>query len=1179
MRLFLFLGLLVGIQSTTYEWVVRVGALFNVFDKEGFPDFDQVQALSAFIVGINEVNANETVIGKKMQLEWTMPDLTDPTDGHGFEGAARQAEYLASETTWPSLAATTPTYFIGKSYASSGVKYVATETSSIVVASRYMNGVDIVVGGMGNVETMTHDGIFGDRKLIQLHTLANDTRLGSGDDFPYKLGTTPVESYQGMVFQQIVCSSMFSQNFNASRIVIFFNPTDYGIKARMETQDGTYCGVEVLAQLVVQEAPRDYSAVIQQIIQLDVSPRFFIFHTNALTASQIIAQGSNLGLFGSDVQLFGPAGVTVPLLVTNNQTGSVVTGAGFFTFSSSKALKAVASKDQIARTMKGYLGVRYAPSYGLRGKSLGGTDKGTQFVQTFKEIDLTDTNNLIHCNTKDSLQHYVFRSGGVLNGACVFDSAFIKVTASSAGSITFDVIDGTLHDGMFISWMIGSSTSSGTSTRVTCTQSYLSGSGSCTIPSGVTIPTVGASVNGAFYISTTFKATVSSSTLTVSKVFSGSLKAGMILVGGDPSDSSKRLTYQVKVTSCSTPTSCTLSAAQASLTDIYIIGVFSFKMFIEPDGRSIYPYSPHAYDAIYSVGHGVRLLDKSNSFTSRISNTWDSFLLSKLMMKNVSHEGASGYIHYFEGMADFGGYAQGNREQGHTFTVWNFNYDGFLAGQTNNSVFNYVGTWQIKTEEDGFFLSGGITFCGEGVTNTYYADRDGYYPCSPVQYNSHDGKIPSINSPYHYDTPPRVIKIGGIFSNVNEDTGEVDLNQAQGLAAFLLAVKDVNTAFGSKFKFRHALASGVGFSSGVKAAEFLLNKAFTGTGVDIVVSAAGNDETEAALKMLEAEKVVQIHAFAQATELGSGAEFPHKVQTVAMDSFQGMVLQSILCQVYGYAKTSVWASSNEMGTKSTIESGDGTYCEITKITTHLVRFNTGLLEDGSGYDLTEWDQEIDIALEGGARIFLIFMPPETTAGLLVRGFQRGLFKENTQIFLNSLGLTPLLAQKMEEITQNKDMVKKILKGAIAVKYAPAFHWRYPDSFLGPTQPVQDAYYNKAKQGHQFINAFRNLPSTAGTVDAIGGGITCNQDRDDSSRSFLWREQGHRNFSSQVVCSGVDFSNFTDPNGVDIWPYAAYVYDAVWSFAYAMDKLLDDSIQCTEGTRCLDGDKVSRFLQP
>jgi len=77
----------------------------------------------------------------------------------------------------------------------------------------------------------------------------------------------------------------------------------------------------------------------------------------------------------------------------------------------------------------------------------------------------------------------------------------------------------------------------------------------------------------------------------------------------------------------------------------------------------------------------------------------------------------------------------------------------------------------------------------------------------------------------------------------------------------------------------------------VSAAAYFLNDAFTGTGVDIVVGAGGDDATMAMDAMYNSAKLVQIHALAQSTLLGDGLVYHYKVQTVPIDSFMGMALQ------------------------------------------------------------------------------------------------------------------------------------------------------------------------------------------------------------------------------------------------------------------------------------------------
>lgn len=287
-----------------------------------------------------------------------------------------------------------------------------------------------------------------------------------------------------------------------------------------------------------------------------------------------------------------------------------------------------------------------------------------------------------------------------------------------------------------------------------------------------------------------------------------------------------------------------------------------------------------------------------------------------------------------------------------------------------------------------------------------------------------------------------------------------------------------------------------------------------------------------------------------------------------------------MCDTYNYHKTAVFATNDDMGTKSSMESGDGTYCEISKLSTSTVRFDLGL-SDGK-VDLAQWDSEIDNALYGGARVFLLFMPPETAARLLVRGYDKGLFREGTQIFINKVALTPVLTETVNSITMSKEKTKAVLKGIIGISFAPAFNWRYPAGFIRPNVPEQDPYNLMPKEAHEFIDAFKSLASTAGTPDATTGLIDCDQARDDAGHTYLWREQGHENKSeAQIQCAGIDFSaTFTDPDGSDIWPYTAYVYDAVWAAAYAVDTYFSTpgiSKECDFGSRCMDGDKLMDAL--
>lgn len=1050
MAVLLFAGMLFlsVVDGTSHpSWVVRVGTLFNIWNERGNPDMNQAQALAAFVMGIKEINANSTISGN-FQFEWTVANLADPRGGHNAAGAARQADYLVSSVNWPVLSSSSPPNFLG-TYAATP-QYVATENSGAITASDSQNGVDLVVGGNNNEETMTADIIYATRKLIQIHTVANETALGNGVVYPFKLQTNPIESYQGMVLQQLMCNE-----FDTKNVVLFYTDSTSGTKARMENLDGTYCPFNVQGQFIVAPAPWDYTEVFYTLINSGAEPRYFVFFTDPLTASQLILQGSALGLFGPGCQLFGPADVTVPEFITNDIANTAVTGNGGRERGSTVSANAPFTRDQIAKLMKGYLGVRYAPGYGMRGAARGGTYKGADFYERFTVLTAAAL-----CDQKDSFGVLAFRKTGASGQDCVFDGIAKAKTASLTAS----------------------------------------GVRSITLVSTLDI-SVGAVVSGTGIVTGTTVATVTSNT-------------NIITLSG--------------------PTTSSTIAAGTVLT--FTSSPFSFLALRDSqnDGRKVYPFAPHAYDAIHAAAHGVRKLEINNGFTTNASTKFDLDLLMNVLIDDVDFIGATGRINFFEGMEEFNTYARGGREQGHTYTLWNFNPQTFSDGATNDSVFSYTGTWNIKTNRSGEWESGGVKWCdATGATNAEYADEGGNYPCASVLFNTLDGGKPSSTPPYSTDTPPAIIKIGGFFSLIDSVTGKTDQLQAQALAAFLMAVKDVNAAtrFKHPFKLKTAVFGGTGFTAAVEAASYMIEKAFGGSGVDVIIGAGLDVATMASDSMLAGAKVVQIHTRAQETRLGKGVDYPYKIQTCTLDSFMGMVLQSIMCQTYGYHKMAIFATNDEIGTMSTMESGENTYCEINRITMSSQRFDLGAT------DLSEWDLDINNAIQGGSRVFLFFLPYDAAARVIVRGYQLGLFGMNTQLFINQYSLTPLFTQMVYSLTKSHATTKTILRGLVGVKYAPNFNLRYPADHVGASQPMlSDPYKLKPKNGKQFLEAFKNLPSTAGIPQSSGGRyVDCDQAKDDAEEYFLWREQRRANRSDpQVLCTGIDFQGkFLQADGTDV----------------------------------------------
>jgi hypothetical protein len=56
-----------------------------------------------------------------------------------------------------------------------------------------------------------------------------------------------------------------------------------------------------------------------------------------------------------------------------------------------------------------------------------------------------------------------------------------------------------------------------------------------------------------------------------------------------------------------------------------------------------------------------------------------------------------------------------------------------------------------------------------------------------------------------------------------------------------------------------------------------------------------------------------------------------KVQTPPIDSYQGMAIQHLMCKTYNVSRIVIFATNDNFGVKTAMESGDGTFCQINKV--------------------------------------------------------------------------------------------------------------------------------------------------------------------------------------------------------------------------------------------------------
>jgi ABC-type branched-subunit amino acid transport system substrate-binding protein len=403
-----------------------------------------------------------------------------------------------------------------------------------------------------------------------------------------------------------------------------------------------------------------------------------------------------------------------------------------------------------------------------------------------------------------------------------------------------------------------------------------------------------------------------------------------------------------------------------------------------------------------------------------------------------------------------------------------------------------------------------------------------------VVYNTADNSPPLSLGPYSDATFPSVAKVGLLFPFLDA-SGKIDDDGAQCLAAFLMAVREINNKTDGVFddilpntKLVVAVRSSYGYEAAVSGTKDLIENVFGGTGVHVVIGGGDNTETSASNMLLGSHRTVQIHTRAMDTQFGDGSLYQYKIQTVPVDSFQGMVIQNILCNSFGYSRVSVFATNDQFGMKATMEIGEGTYCPIVKASVHSFFPGT-----------KDFTSDILAAKDAGTTIFLLFMDAETAGKLLRQGYEMGLFREGTQIFGCASVATSATWQGMP-----KNIAAKVMKGFIGIEYMPKYSL---------SQPV----------GKAFLHRWRKQPATV--RDKFS---RCSAELDDSGTFFYYRYRNDTNGS--IECAGLNFTAFK-PDGSDMSPFTPHAYDATIAMALGLHDLY------MQGKTTVDGDDLHDSL--
>lgn len=455
------------------------------------------------------------------------------------------------------------------------------------------------------------------------------------------------------------------------------------------------------------------------------------------------------------------------------------------------------------------------------------------------------------------------------------------------------------------------------------------------------------------------------------------------------------------------------------------------------NGTDINPYAAYTYDATHVIIRGI-----DNWLYQHSDLPFDD--LHFLIMNNTRFEGATGIVDIYEGMQSLGNYAEGDREEGNIYKIRNFNLDAFNLNQNNSFV--QVGIWSAEE---------------------YFQPW-----CDPVNrcvaeltFNNANSTLPESYPPYAFKTLPQVLKIGGLFTPFTAD-GSVNMAQVENMNAFLMAVKHINNKTDGLWDdylpntqiVTMINGDGVDFSGGANGV-FLLSEGFYDSGVDGIIGALANEATISAQKVGVEYKLVQLHSVANDAKLGDGQEYSYKVQTCPIDTFQGMVIQNMLCsETFNIRKIAVFATYDFMGTNFVSEISDCTYCCLNLLKTIFIRDTTKV----------DFSDELTEAHDGGALYYVFALSGRITAQIIEQGYNSGVFTEGSQF----IGIEKNTNNYLIAGFKNAADIPTYLKGYIGIQFFADYSFH-------------------VESGQLFMEKWREQKST--THEVIGGVSECYKD--------------------------------------------------------------------------------------
>jgi hypothetical protein len=242
------------------------------------------------------------------------------------------------------------------------------------------------VSGLENTDVVSMNLKHSKLKIPSVTTRASIAELGQGDRFPYKAQLNPIMTFQGMVFQSLMCNY-----FHTSRFIVFSSSDYYGDKVSIETAANTYCVLEKRSVHLIHSEGTEIDDELKEAQAVGANIFFILFPTHyAHVAAKILERGTSMGLFGLNKQIYFNEEIAQQDLIAAFTPGA-----------------------DVAQILNGAIKIRYDPNYNMMN-----TDAGLAFVDRWRKqqptLQVTDAGNTLCSNDRDDEDmHYLYRSMGL----------------------------------------------------------------------------------------------------------------------------------------------------------------------------------------------------------------------------------------------------------------------------------------------------------------------------------------------------------------------------------------------------------------------------------------------------------------------------------------------------------------------------------------------------------------------------------------------------------------------------------------------------------------------------------------------------------------------------------------------------------------------------------------------